>query len=157
MSVWTKEVSLGSESTPDQLEKTKNALNAIYPILWCMPAPGSPDYKPDDSSYQALRAEASRTLEAFLRLLRTPDVLAMGFSVFLTLNVLQTHGEASGLLTSPLIREIYGYLDAYKKAHGQLSYALQLKEEWIRNLYHNLKPDSSEQVCCFHSSRMNTL
>ena len=114
-----------------------------------MPSPGSPDYKPDDPEYKALRAQASSTLEEFSQFLSTPAAIQLVWYVTNVFNVLREHGEKVGLLSPPLIRAMSGYLDEYEKARGKLHVYLEDKEEWIRTLYRNLKPDDSGQVCSF--------
>ena len=135
------------ESTHTELAKTKKALNAIACIICCVPAPGFPDYKPDDPEYKALRAQAFSTLEAFSQFLSTPAAIKLVSEVDDVFNVLRWRGEKAGLLSPALIRAMSRYLDAYKKAHGKLPGYLEDKEEWISTLYRNLKPDDSEQVC----------
>ena len=112
-----------------------------------MPAPGSPDYKPDDPEYKALRAQASSALEAFSQFLPKSAAIGLVSEVDDVFYVLHEHGEKAGLLSPPLIRAMSGYLDEYKKARGQLPWYLERSERWIRRLYRNLKPDDSEQVC----------
>ena len=117
-----------------------------------MPPLGSPDYKPDDLEYQALRAQAQNTLEVFSQFLPSAVTPEMARSVDSVFCELRWYGEKAGLLSPPLIRAIAGYLDAYKKAHGELSWDLQFNEEWIMTLFRNLKPNDSVQVlslpCC---------
>ena len=112
-----------------------------------MPSPESPDYKPDDPQYQALRAQASSTLEAFSQFLPTSTAIELVSKVDDVFRVLRRHGEKAGLLSPPLIRAMSGYLDEYKNAQGKLPEYLEDKEEWIGTLYRNLKPDDFEQVC----------
>ena len=133
---------LGLTRTPYVLIDT----NAIEWIARCMPSPGSPDYKPDDPEYEALRAQASSTLDAFSQFLSTSAAIELVNRVDDVFYVLHKHGEKAGLLSPPLIRAMSSYLDACKKAHGELPWYLG-NEEWIRTLYRNLKPDDSEQVC----------
>ena len=147
MSVWTREVRLGLGSTQTELSTNTEGLEAIERMVRFIPSPGSPDYKPDDPEYQALRDQASSTLEAFSQFLSTPAAIELAWKVQQVFLVLGDHGEKAGLLSPPLIRAMSGYLDAYKKEHRWLPSYLRDKEEWIRPLYHNLKPDDSEQVC----------
>ena len=140
------------ESTHTELTKTKKALNAIRYIIYCVPAPGSPDYKPDDPVYKALRAQASRTLEAFSQFLSTSAAIGLVSEVDDVFYVLHEHGEEAGLLSPPLIRAMSGYLDAYKKEQGELPNYMEDKEEWIRTLYRNLKPDDAGHVRPFDSA-----
>ena len=144
MSVWTQRVRLELTRTPCELSE---APNAIEWMARCMPSPESPDYKPDDPEYQALRAQVSSTLEEFSQFLATPAAIQLVGKVDNVSNVLRHHGLKAGLLSPPLIQAMSGYLDAYKKEQGELPYYLERKEEWIRTLYRNLKPDDSEQVC----------
>ena len=137
------------ESTHTELTKTKKALNAIACIICCVPAPGFPDYKPDDPEYKALRAQASSTLEEFSQFLSTPAAIELVSEVDGVFAVLCWHGEKAGLLSPPLIRAMSGYLDEYKEARGELHWSLTWREKWIRTLYRNLKPDDSGQVCSF--------
>ena len=143
MSVCTQNVPPVWESTQTELTKTTKALNAIQCIIYCVPAPRSPDCKPNDLEYQALRAQASSTLEAFPQFLSTPAAIELVSKVDNVFYALREHGEEAGLLSPPLIRAMSGYLDAYKIAHGELPRYL---DWWIRRLYRNLKPDKSEQV-----------
>ena len=143
MSIWTQRVRLVLTRTPCELSE---APDAIEWIARCMPSPGSPDYKPDDPEYKALRAQASSTLEAFSQFLPKSVAIGLVSEVDDVFYVLHEHGEKAGLLSPPLIRAMSGYLDAYKKERRWLPSYLRDKEEWIRPLYHNLKPDDSEQV-----------
>ena len=152
MSVWTQKARSKLGSTQTDLSVTKKSLDAICWMVYCMPAPGSPDYKPNDPEYQALRAQASSTLKEFSQFLSTPAAIGLDWGVHFVLDVLREHGEKDGLLSPPLIRAMSGYLDAYKKARGELPWYLRDKEEWIRPLYHNLKPDDSGQVRSFDSA-----
>ena len=138
---------MGWESTQTDVSKTIPALNAIQCIILCVPAPGSPDHKPDDPEYQALRAQAFSTLEAFLQFLLTTTAIGLHSEVDDVFLVLRYHGEKAGLLSPPLIRAMSRYLDAYKKEQGKLQRYIEWNERWIRRLYRNLKPDDSEQVC----------
>ena len=145
-SVCIQNVPLGWENAQTELTKTIKALDAIPCIICFVPAPGSLDYKPDDPEYKALRAQASSTLEAFSQFLSTATPIELVSEVDNVFYVLRKHGEKAGLLSPPLIRAMSGYLDEYKKADGELPWYLRDKEAWIRPLYHNLKPDDSEQV-----------
>ena len=149
MSVWTQKTRFELGSTQTDLRKNEQGLEAIYWMVLCMPAPASPDYKPDDPEYKALRAQASSTLEKFSQFLPTPAAIELASEVYGVFYVLRIHGEKAGLLSPPLIRAMSRYLDAYKKAHGKLPGYLEDKEEWISTLYRNLKPDDSGQVCSF--------
>ena len=155
MSVLTQIVCFVLTSTPCELSE------APYAIEWmirCMPSLGSPDYKPDDQEYEALRAQASGTLETlFSQFLPTTTAIELAWNVYCVFDVLQDHGEKAGLLSPPLTREMSVYLDAYKKERGELPRYLKRKEEWIRTLYRNLKPDDYEQVCLLPFSCMNPL
>ena len=146
-SVCIQNVPLGWENAQTELTKTIKALDAIPCIICFVPAPGSLDYKPDDPEYKALRAQASSTLEAFTQFLPSATGIKLAFEVNSVFHVLRDHGGKAGLLSPPLIRAMSGYLDAYKKERRWLPSYLRDKEEWIRPLYHNLKPDDSEQVC----------
>ena len=145
MSVGTQKARFKLRSTQTE-RANKEALNAIEWMIKCMPSPGSPDYKPDDPEYQALRAQASSTLEAFSQFLSTSAAIELVSEVDDVFYVLHKHGEKAGLLSPPLIRAMSGYLDEYKNAQGKLSEYLQWSEEWITTLYRNLKPDDSGQV-----------
>ena len=147
MSVWTQKGLLKLGSTQIELSANKEALNAICWMVLSMPSPESPDYKPDDPEYQALRTQASSTLQAFSQFLPISTAIELVSEVDDVFRVLCNHGEEAALLSPPLIRAMSGYLDAYKKAHSELPDYLEYKEEWIRTLYHNLKPDQSGQVC----------
>ena len=147
MSVWTQEARFKLGRPQTELSANKEGLEAIERMVPCMPSPGSPDYKPDDPEHQALRAQASSTLETFTQFLSTPAAIKLVSEVDDVFDVLRDHGEKAGLLSPPLIRAMSRYLDAYKKAHGKLPGYLEDKEEWISTLYRNLKPDDSEQVC----------
>ena len=147
MSVWARDIRPVWESRTNETSQTKEALNAIKWVFRCMPAPGSPDFKPDDPEYKALRAQASSTLEAFLQFLSTSLAIELVNEVNDVFYALHEHGEKAGLLSPPLIRAMSGYLDAYKKERGQLPRYLKRNERGIRRLYRNLKPDDSEQVC----------
>ena len=147
MSVWTQKALSKLGSTQIELSANKEALNAIWWMVRSMPSPESPDYKPDDPEYKALRAQASSTLETFSQFLPTTTAIELVSEVDDVFRVLRLHGEKAGLLSPPLIREMSGYLDAYKTARGWLPGYLEYKEEWIRTLYRNLKPDDSGQVC----------
>ena len=147
LSVCAQNVPPGWESTQTDVIQAIQGLSAIQCIIYCVPAPGSPDYKPDDPEYKALRAQASSTLEAFSQFLSTPAAIELAWEVQEVFLVLGGHGEKAALLSPPLIRAMSGYLDAYKKERRWLPSYLRDKEEWIRPLYHNLKPDDSEQVC----------
>ena len=135
------------ESTRTELTKTKKALNVIPCIICCVPAPESPDHKPDDPEYKALRDQASSTLEAFSQFLPTATAIKLAWQVNNVFHVLCDRGEKAGLLSPPLIRAMSGYLDEYKKVQGEIPWYLKRNERWIRRLYRNLKPDDSEQVC----------
>ena len=150
MSVWTRKVRLGLGTTQTNLSLTKESLDAIDWMVRCMPSPGSPDYKRDDPEYKALRAQASHTLETFSQFLSTPAAIEVDSQVDYVFCVLRNHGEKAGLLFPPLIRAISGYLNAYKKARGEVPRYLKTKEEWVRSLYHTLKPDYSRQVCLLY-------
>ena len=149
MSVWTRKVRLGSGSTQTDLSTTKEALHAIGCMIRCMPSRGSPDYKPDDPEYKALRAQASSTLDAFSQFLSTPAAIKLVSEVNAVFNVLRWCGEKAGLLSPPLIRAMSGYLDKCKKELREVRFRrwMGYHEEWITTLYRNLKPDDSEQVC----------
>ena len=147
ISIYAQNIPPGLESTPTDVSKTKKALDAIRCMILYVPPPGSPDYKLDDPEYKALRAQAYSTLEAFSQFLSTATAIKLSLQVNNVFHVLRDHGEKAGLLTPPLIRAMSGYLDAYKKERGKLWLYLEDKEEWIRTLYRNLKPDDSEQVC----------
>ena len=147
MSVWTQKARSKLGSTQTELSANKEGLEAIDQMVYCMPAPGSPDHKPDDPEYKALRAQASSTLEAFSQFLSTATPIELVSEVDNVFYVLRKHGEKAGLLSPPLIRAMSRYLDAYKKEQGELPYYMEDKEEWIRTLYHNLQPDDSGQVC----------
>ena len=146
MSVWTQKALLKLGSTQIELSANKEALNAIWWMVHSMPSPESPDYKPDDPEYKALRAQASSTIEAFSQFLSTPAAIELALEVNYVFNILRDHGEKAGLLSPPLIRAMSGYLDEYKKVQGELPWWLQEEETWIRTLYRNLKPDDSGQV-----------
>ena len=146
MSVWTQKAHFELGSTQSERSANKKALNAIYWMLLSMPAPGSQDYKPNDTEYQALRAQASSTLEEFSQFLYTPAAIELVSEVSSVFYVLREHGEKAGFLSPPLIRAMSGYLDEYKKVQGELPWWLQEEETWIRTLYRNLKPDDSGQV-----------
>ena len=120
---------------------------AIKCTVYCACTQGSSDGKPDDPEYETLRAQASTTLEAFSQFLSTSAAIELVSKVDDVFDVLREYEEKAGLLSPPLIRAMSGYLDAYKKARGELPGYLKRKEEWIRRLYRNLKPDDSEQVC----------
>ena len=141
MSVCAENVTPGWESTQTEIGKTKKALEAIPCIICCVPAPESPDHKPEDPEYQALRDQASSTLEAFSQFLSTPAAIELAWKVQQVFLVLGDHGEKAGLLSPLLIRAMSDYLDAYKKARGELPEYLERRERWIRTLYRNLKPD----------------
>ena len=147
MSVWTQKALSKLGSTQIELSANKEALNAICWMVLSMPSPESPDYKPDDPEYKALRAQASSTLEAFSQFLSTATPIELVSEVDNVFYVLRKHGEKAGLLSPPLIRAMSRYLDAYKKARGKLPWYMEWNERWIRRLYRNLKPDDSEQVC----------
>ena len=148
MSVCAENVPPGWESTQTEIRKTEKALNALSCIIFCVPALGSSDHKPDDPEYQALRAQASSTLDAFSQFLSTPAAIELVSEVDDVFRVLRRHGEKAGLLSPPLIRAMSGYLDEYKKVQGELPWYLELNEGWIRTLYRrDLKPDDSGQVC----------
>ena len=147
MSIWTEKARFKLGSIQTELKADKEAVYAIEWMARCMPSPGSPDYKPDDPEYKALRAHASTTLEAFSQFLSTATAIELANEVDDVFDILRDHGEKAGLLSPPLIRAMSRYLDAYKKERGELPLILEDKEEWIRTLYHNLKPDDSEQVC----------
>ena len=149
LSVFAQNVPPGWESTQTDVIQAIHGLSAIQCIIYCVPVPGSPDYKPDDPEYKALRAQASSTLEAFSQFLSTSAAIELVSEVDDVFRVLRYHGEKAGLLSPPLIRAMSGYLDEYEKAHGKLRVYLEDKEEWIRTLYRNLKPDDSGQVCSF--------
>ena len=149
MSVWTQKARFKPGRTQTELSANKECIEGIECMVPCMPSPESPDYKPDDPEYQALRAQASSTLEAFSQFLSTSATIELGWEVSNVFFALREHGEKAGLLSPPLIRAMSGYLDAYKKARGELPWYLERKEEWIRTLYRNLKPDDSGQVCSF--------
>ena len=146
MSVGTQKARFKLRSTQTE-RANKEALNAIEWMIKCMPSPGSPDYKPDDPEYQALRAQASSTLEPFSQLLSTHAAIKLYGDVSRVFYALRDHGEKAGLLSPLLIRAMSGYLDEYKKEQGELPWYLRDKEEWIRTLYRNLTPDDSKQVC----------
>ena len=146
MSVCAETVPPGWESTRTDVSNTRKALNAIRVIILCVPAPGSPDYKPDDPEYKALRDQASRTLEAFSQFLSTSSAIELVSEVDDVFWVLRKHGEKAGLLSPLLIRAMSDYLDEYEKAHGELPWYFR-GEEWIETLYSNLKPEDSGQVC----------
>ena len=147
MSVWTQKALLKLGSTQIELSANKEALNAIWWMVRSMPSPESPDHKPEDPEYQALQAQASSTLDVFSQFLFTATAIELVSKVDDVFDALRDHGEKAGLLSPRLIRAMSGYLDAYKKARGELPWYLERKEEWIRTLYRNLKPDNSEQVC----------
>ena len=132
--------------TPCELSE---APNAIEWMARCMPSPESPDYKPDDPEYQALRAQASSTLDVFSQFLSTSAAIKLASEVNNVFNVLRDHGEKAGLLSPPLIGAMSGYLDKCKNAYIEFVFnvIMGIHEEWIRTLYRNLKPDDSEQVC----------
>ena len=134
MSACTRNMSPGWESTQTELTKTKKALEAIRCIIRCVPAPGSPDYKPNDPEYQALRAQAFSTLEVFSQFLHTPASVGQVWEVEDIFDLLREHGEKAGLLSPSLIGAMSAYLDAYKEAYGELHRYLKLKEEWITTL-----------------------
>ena len=145
MSVWTQRVHLVLTSTPCELSE---APYAIESMIRCMPSLGSPDYKPDDQEYEALRAQASGTLGIlFSQFLPTTTAIELVSEVDDVFRVLRRHGEKAGLLSPLLIRAMSRYLDEYKKARLRLPWYLKPKEEWIRRLYRNLKLDDSGQVC----------
>ena len=146
MSVWTQRALLNLGSTPCELSK---APYAIEPMIRCMPSPGSPDYKPDDPEYKALRAQASSTLEAFSQFLSTSAAIELVSEVDDVFRVLREHGEKAGLLSSPLIRAMSVYLDACKNAlsEDEFRWWMESYEEWIRTLYRNLKHHEFNQVC----------
>ena len=146
MSVWTQKARLQLGSTQTELSANKEGLEAIERMVACMPSRRSPDYKPDDPEYKALRAQASSTLEAFSQFLFRSAAIKLASEVNNVFNVLRWYGEKAGLLSPPLIRAMSGYLDEYKNAQGKLPGWLEWREEWIRTLYRNLKPDDSEQV-----------
>ena len=148
MSVWTQKALLKLGSTQIELSANKEALNAIFWMVLSMPSPESPDYKPDDPEYKALRAHASTTLEAFSQFLSTSAAIKLVSKVDDVFYVLREYEEKAGLLSPPLIRAMSGYLDEYKKVQGELPWYLELNEGWIRTLYRrDLKPDDSGQVC----------
>ena len=157
MSVCVQNVPPGWENALTELRKTEKTLNVIQCIICYVAAPGSPDYKPDDPEYKALRAQASSTLEAFSQFLSTSDAIELVSEVGSVFNVLRWHGEKAGLLSPPLIRAMSGYLDEYEKARGKLPWYMEWNERWIRTLYRNLKPDESEQVRSLSFSRTNPL
>ena len=146
ISIFAHDVPPKWESTHTELTKTNQALNAIRCIIPWVPAPGSPDYKPDDPEYKAVRAKAFSTLEAFSQFLSTSAAIELVSEVCRVFYVLREHGEKAGLLSPLLIRAMSGYLDEYKKAHGELPWYFR-GEEWIETLYSNLKPEDSGQVC----------
>ena len=146
MSVWTQKARFKPGRTQTELSANKECIEAVECMVPCMPSPESPDYKPDDPEYQALRAQASSTLEAFLQFLSTSLAIELVNEVNDVFYALHEHGEKAGLLSPPLIRAMSDYLDAYKKACGALPDYLKWNEEWIGTLYHNLKPDDSGQV-----------
>ena len=146
ISTCAQNVAPGLKSTETDVSKTKEALKAVQYITLCVPAPGSPDHKPDDPEYKALRDQASSTLEAFSQFLPKSTPIELVSEVDNVFYVLRKHGEKAGLLSPPLIRAMSRYLDAYKKEQGELPYYMEDKEEWISTLYRNLKPDDSRQV-----------
>ena len=152
ISIYAQNIPPGLEITQTDVSKTKKALDAIHRMILYVPPLGSPDYKPDDPEYKALRAQASSTLEAFSQFLSTSAAIELGSEVDDVFDVLRQHGEKAGLLSPPLIRAMSGYLDEYKKAHLKLHWSMEWREEWIRTLYRNLKPDDSGQVRPFDSA-----
>ena len=148
ISIWAQNVCSGLESSRINVSKTNEALDAIECIISCVPPPGSPDYKPDDPKYQALRSQASSTLEAFSQFLPSATGIKLAFEVDSVFHVLRDHGGKARLLSPPLIRAMSGYLDAYKKAQRGSDFYdfMRFHEEWIRPLYRNLKPDNSGRV-----------
>ena len=145
--VCAQNVPPGWESTQTDVIQAIQGLSAIQCMIYCVPAPGSPDYKPDDPEYQALQAQASNTLEPFSQFLSTHAAIELYGHVSGVFYALHEHGEKAGLLSPPLIRAMSGYLDEYKKARLWLPDYLEWRGEWIRTLYRNLKPDDSGQVC----------
>ena len=111
-----------------------------------MPAVTSLDCKPDGPECAALRARITSTLEEFSQFLSTPAAIELVSEVDDVLDVLREHGEKAGLLSPSLIRAMYRYLDAYKKAHGDLRWYLKQKEHWIWVLRRNLRLEDSKQV-----------
>ena len=152
MSMLVHQVHLVLNVTTEEHSENDIALNALVLVLRSICYPGSPDYKPDDPEYKALRAHASTTLEAFSQFLSTPAAIELVWKVDNVFYVLRNHGEEAGLLSPPLIRAMSGYLDDYEKARGKLPGYLAWKAEWIRTLYRNLKPDDSGQVRPFDSA-----
>ena len=138
----------GWERSHPQLGKTKEALNALEWIIYRMPALGSPDGKPDDPDYEALRAQASSTLEAFSQFLSTPAAIELAWEVQEVFLVLGGHGEKAALLSPPLIQAMCGNPNAFKKVFSEdmFGFFAGIHKKWITPPYHNLKPDDSGQV-----------
>ena len=129
-------------------EKTKlnGTLHAITWMIYCMPAIGSPDNKPHDPEYVAYRAQVSSALEAFSEFLSAPLDIGLHPGVSTVFTILGFHGYQAGLLSPLILGAMRGYLDKYRKAHGELSWELKRDEEWIRSLYRKLRLNHSEQV-----------
>ena len=90
MSVGTQKARFELGSTQTE-RANREALNAIEWMIKCMPSPGSPDYKPDDPEYKALRAQASSTLDVFSQFLFTATAIELVSKVDDVFDALREH------------------------------------------------------------------